>query len=552
MKNWSDFLHLPVFLNRIVIFFLLTASLFAFAVTPHTSTVQFQSATSYGVGPTPNSVATADLNGDGRLDLAVSNLSGTISILFGNGDGSFQAANTFTAGTRISSVTATDLNGDSKPDLVILDVTSSGGRVGFLLNNGDGTFGTVQLLPGIADASSFTTGDVDGDLKTDILVGDRGTTPLVPVVAVFHGNGDGTFHGLADVTLPGPPGTIYLTDINLDGRLDLTMSLFSAFSVRFGNGDGTFQSPLFISTGSFSTTLAGDLNQDGKADLVVFGSNLFSHNNFFVTRLGNGDGTFQLAVSNGSSSGTLSLLADFDGDTVPDVGAQASGSVFLWINQGDSTFQPVLTASAGATSAGMTAADLNGDGATDLVVTNPAQNTVSVLLNTGTQISLNSVLLNPSIISRGQSATANVVVNLLNSFVKPVALSCQVAASGQSQGAVPACSIQPSVVTPGANASATAKLTVSTSASFASLFPGLSRVLLSLAVVCFGFLVLSRNSSSKRRLILLAATGGLALQAACGGGKGTPPPPQPSIYTVTVSATAASAHQSTSTTLTVQ
>src|ERR1700749_211497 len=76
--------------------------LLTFSATGHTSTIQFNGAKAYPVGSTPNAVVAADLNGDGKLDIAVGNQSGTLSALLGNGDGSFQTANTFIAGTQIN------------------------------------------------------------------------------------------------------------------------------------------------------------------------------------------------------------------------------------------------------------------------------------------------------------------------------------------------------------------------------------------------------------------------------------------------------------------
>jgi FG-GAP-like repeat len=542
------FLPLPLSRGKIsslIRSFSLTCVLtFTSPVTGHTSTVQFNGVKTYPVGNTPNVVVAVDLNGDGKLDIAVANLSGTLSVLLGNGDGSFQTANTFTAGTEIRSVTAADLNGDTKPDLIISDSTLTSTRVGVLINNGDGTFGPVQMLPGITIASSFAVSDVDGDLNTDIVVGDIGAT----VVHVFMGKGDGTFQSPLDFASSFPPRSIHIGDFNGDGRPDLAISGPIGFSLWLGNGDGTFRLPVFVSTGFSSSISPGDLNQDGKTDVAGFVSNIVNGNISFFIKLGNGDGTFQSSTSVGPASGKLSLLADFDGDRVPDVVAEGAGSVFVWINHGDATFQAPLSVPGGATSAGIAAADLNGDGATDLIVTNPEQNTVSVLLNAGTQFSLNTLTLSPSSITRGQSTTGALTVNLLNSFAKPITLSCNVAASGQSQGALPSCSIEPNSVSPAANGSATATLTVNTSSTIASIVPGLRRVLLPIAAACFGLLCLIWDSSRKRRLALFAVFGGLALQIACGSS--TPRPS--SSYTITVTAKAGAVHQTTSTFLTVQ
>jgi hypothetical protein len=509
--------------------------------------VQFDAAKTYPVGNTPNAVVAADLNGDGKLDIAVANLSGTISILLGKGDGTFQTANTFTAGTQIHSVGAADLNGDTKPDLVISDSTLTSTQIGVLLNNGDGTFGPVQTLPGITTVSSFALSDVDGDLNTDLVVSDTGAS----VIHVFMGKGDGSFQPSLDIASSFPPRSVHVADFNLDGRPDLAITAFNGFSLWLGNGDGTFQSPLFVTAGFSTSILPVDLNQDGKTDIAAFVSGLFSHTTSFVTRLGNGDGSFQSSRSVGTAAGALSLQGDFDGDHVPDVVAAGGGSVFLWINHGDATFEAPISTVAGPTSAGIAAADLNGDGATDLIVTNPGQNTVSVLLNTGTQFSLNTLTLNPSSVSRGQSSTATITVNLLNSFAKPIALSCKVAASGASQGPVPSCSLEPSSVSPAANASATAKLTVNTSSALASTVPAAKRALLPFTIASFGLVyVVCYGTRKRRRLALFAIFGGLALQAACGGGSSTSPPT--SSYTITVTAKAGAVQQNTTTFLTVQ
>lgn len=545
MSNRLAFLPQPLSRGRmswLIRSFFLTCVL-TFSVTGQTSTVQFNTAKAYPVGTTPNTVVAADLNGDGKLDIAVGNQSGTISIVLGNGDGSFQTANTFIVGTQINAVAAADLNGDKSPDLIVSDSTLTSTQVGVLLNNGDATFGPLQMLAGITNASSVAVADVDGDQNTDIVVGD--TAPAV--VHVFLGKGDGTFHSPLDFS--SSARSIHIADFNSDGKPDLALTGFNGLNVSLGTGNGTFQMPVFVSIGFFPAVSTGDLNQDGKTDVAAFVNNIFNHNTSFITRLGNGDGTFQPSVSNGSTSGTLSLLADFDGDQVPDVVAEGGGSVFVWLNHGDATFQAPFSIVAGASSGGIAASDLNGDGATDLIVTNPGENTVSVLLNAGTQFSLSTLTLSPPTITRGQAATGTFTVNLLNSFVKPISLSCAVAASGQSQGAVPSCSIAPSSVTPAANGNATAKLTVNTSSAMASTIPGSRRVLLPFALGSFGLFCLVGNSSRKRRAIWMVFCG-LALQVACGGGSSTPPPN--SSYTITVTAKAGAVQQTSSTFLTVQ
>jgi hypothetical protein len=85
-----------------------------------TGTGAFGAATTFAAGPTQQSATTADVNGDGKLDLVVAG-SGGVSVLLGTGTGAFGAPTTFAAGPNPISVTTADVNGDGKVDLVAAD-----------------------------------------------------------------------------------------------------------------------------------------------------------------------------------------------------------------------------------------------------------------------------------------------------------------------------------------------------------------------------------------------------------------------------------------------
>jgi hypothetical protein len=180
--------------------------------------------TDVATGVRPFSVAVEDLNGDDRLDLVVANFGATIdpgstvSVFLGNGDGTFQRRTDFGTGIGPSAVAIGDLNGDGRQDLAVTNLLAN--TVSVLLGNGDGSFGPDTVLRTGRGVVSVAIADLNGDLRPDVAIATRGTN----TVTVFFGNGDGTFGSKADFGTGIAPNFVAIGDLNRDDRPDIAAS----------------------------------------------------------------------------------------------------------------------------------------------------------------------------------------------------------------------------------------------------------------------------------------------------------------------------------------
>jgi hypothetical protein len=294
-------------------------------------------------GTSTFSVAVADVNQDGKPDLIAANYgSNSVTVLLGNGDGTFQPAVTYSSGGLAAvSVAVADVNRDGKLDIVVANYGSN--SVAVLLGNGDGTFqSAVTYGSGGLESYSVAVADVNRDGKPDILVAnncansDCGSGTVNGNIGVLLGNGDGSFQPAAAYDSGGYTTTsVAVADVNGDDKPDLLVANLCASGssncpngavvVLLGNGDGTFQSAVSYDSGgwySYSVAVA-DVNGDGKPDLLV--ANEFVSGNYYSgalgVLLGNGDGTFQSAVSydSGGVAAVSVAAADVNGDGKPDL-----------------------------------------------------------------------------------------------------------------------------------------------------------------------------------------------------------------------------------------
>ena len=388
----------------------------------------------YSVSNFPSSIAVADLNGDGKLDLAVTgNIQNNVNILLGNGNGTFQAAQTYATGTSPVSVAVCDFNNDGNLDLAVgnaSNFTNNGSSVNILLGNGNGTFQTQHTFATAAALTSLAVGDFTGNGDLDLAVGYTdwvnslsiflgnghagfsspvnyyaGIAVTAVAVADFNGDGkldiaaaaasvgdlstvsvllgDGAGHFNApNIVVGANPQSVAVGDFNGDGNLDLAVAneASNTVSILLGNGNGTFSSPspIPLPSGADPTAIAAaDFNGDGNMDLAVAGNGLLG------VLLGNGNGTFAWSAISASDADGI-CVGYFDGSGYPDIAVSGPGGYAVLLNNGSAVFtrDPNEPAVAGDFSS-IAAGDFTGNGHEDLALTEIDDNYVSILLGDG-------------------------------------------------------------------------------------------------------------------------------------------------------------------------
>ena len=351
----------------------------------------------YILNNSPAGIAAADLNGDKYPDIVAA--SGPISVLLRDPAGAFKPPVNYNLQSGAQAVAAAvgDMNGDGRNDVVTSSAvtTQSGaftGAIDVVLGNGDGTLGRQNSYPmgglpggpvGVG-SSGIVLGDFNGDKKIDVAAGFQ-SSPFAAKsggISVLLGNGDGTLRPA--VTYAGGSASVYslaAADFNGDGKLDLaagggTDSLDGGvLMILLGNGDGSFQSAKTLTVGSPagvpSAIAAGDINGDGKPDIVAAVSNAGSQASVVVL-LGNGDGTFrQLAPVPTRVAGAAIALIDLNGDGHPDIVVGDccgfSESVYL-IGKGDGTFQAPQYFASGSSARAFAVTSWNNDGVPGLAI----------------------------------------------------------------------------------------------------------------------------------------------------------------------------------------
>lgn len=192
----------------------------------------------------------------------------------------------------------------------------------------------------------------------------------------------GAVPGTAQLAVGDAPAAVLARDFNGDGGLDLVVANRGDDTISYmrGNGDGTFQAAVSFPAGDGPSALAaGDFNADGFLDLAVANEN----SNQVAVLLGNGDGTFQapLGFAVGNAPRAVAAVSLDVGGTVDLVVANSGdNNVSVLLGNGDGTFVPPTNFPTGLVPSAIAVNDFNGDSFADIAVANQGSNSVSILL----------------------------------------------------------------------------------------------------------------------------------------------------------------------------
>ena len=251
------------------------------------------------------------------------------------------------------------------------------------------------IAPVVYDTPQGTSGLAVGDLRGN---GRLDIVTAGPSVSVLLGNGDGTFQPAVDYATDGSSAFVALGQLQSGGPVDVITANTGSdtVSVLLGKGDGTFSPAVQYTADPNAGPIAvavGNFTANGIPDIVTVNSRvtkrygrIVSHTYSYSVLAGNGNGTFQTAVTNTLPDAPSSLAAgEFTANGHLSIAVGTTNGVMVLLGNGNGTFQApvVYAAEPNSTVSSILVSDLAGTGKLDLVTANSGNDSVSVLLGNG-------------------------------------------------------------------------------------------------------------------------------------------------------------------------
>ena len=366
------------------------------------------------------SIVAADFNGDGQADVVTRNSSNQLRLYLMTGAGAWPEPAVIYTGTTLTDLIAADVTGDGNDDLILAE--SATDAVTVLPANGDGTFGAPIHSSLAVDPLRLAKADFNSDGSIDLAV----RSGLA--VALYAGDGAGNFSLLLNRGLTSAPSIVQAGDIDADGKGDYVVGFADAtpYEILFGKGDGTFETPVPISsvTTNAARMAIEDLDADGDREILI---PHFAANTLTVI-VNNGRRTFAspvvyevLPAPPAMGNPFELIVGDVNGDGDADVVMTLSNERLLatYTGKGDGSLNAGAYVSAGAIPGApfypqlLAGADFSGDGRIDIALVASTHLELHENVSGDITVGLDSVYRT---ITEGQTATFYVTVQYEPSY----------------------------------------------------------------------------------------------------------------------------------------